>query len=127
MAALSKKRALLFLLGLVLAVHFITKAFSYPTDVVVAYVSWNTSKETGVSTLKFGLENRTARLQRPVILIRLRDERKKKLARDPAPLYKNEMLISLFANENREIRHDITLAIGRQVVTMEVRVKSWFD
>ncbi len=125
--AISRKRVLAFLSGSVIAGYFITKLFAYPTDVLVTALDFSTSKETGVSTLAFHLMNTTPRLQRPIILIRLRSERKKKYARDPTPLYKNEMLISLFALEERDIRHDITLAAGQEIISLEVRPKRWFD
>ena len=125
--AISRKDVLSFLSGSIILGYFISKIFAYPTDVLVTHVNFSTNKETGVSTLAFHLVNTTLRLQSPVILIRLRDQRKKNYARDPRPLYANEMLISLFAGEERDIRHDITLAAGRRVISMEVRPKRWFD
>lgn len=125
--AISRKGVLSFLSGSIILGYFISKIFAYPTDVLVTRVNFSTNKETGVSTLAFHLVNTTMRLQGPVILIRLRDQRKKRYARDPIPLYSNEMLISLFAGEERDIRHDITLAAGRRVISMEVRPKRWVD
>jgi hypothetical protein len=125
--AISRKSVLVFLSGSIIAGYFIAKLFAYPTDVLVTRVNLSTNKETGVSTITFRLVNATPRLQRPVILITLRNERDKKYARDPWPLYANEMTISLFAREEREIRHDITLATRQKVIFLEVRLKRWFD
>ncbi len=125
--AISRKGILSLLSGLIIAGYFIAKLFAYPTDVLVTHVNFSTNKETGVSTLSFRLLNTTPRLQRPVILIRLQNEQKKEYTRDPRPLYANEMMISLFAREEREIRHDITLATRPKVIFLEVRPKRWFD
>ncbi|MBI4431322.1 MAG: hypothetical protein HY587_06395 [Candidatus Omnitrophica bacterium] len=82
---------------------------------------------TGAYSLAFSVENLTDRLQQHTILIRLRRERRKKFAPDPQPIYKNEIVVSLFPREKREIWHEVTLAEGQRFSSFEVRPKRWVD
>lgn len=112
-----------------LILNHVINRFIFPRSARVTSVGFMRDPILGSWNLTMDVENLTDRLITPTILIRLRNQRRKKFGPDPIPLYKNEITLSLFPKEKRSFEHRIDLAtgVGEQIVSFEIRQKRWKD
>ena len=113
----------------VLILYQVMDRFISPVTVLVTTIGFREDTKTGSLKLTIGLENLTDRYISPTILIRIRNEKRKKFAPDSLPFYKDEIKPNLFPKEKRSIEHRFDLASGvrEHIESVQIRQKRWND